>query len=108
MECPILAHFRVNLVHRLLDILPIALFGVPGPIVNQGLGQVVRFEMSDAEPPEAVEALTKACEDRRDRLWIARAITSLPVPVSPVITTVESEGATFALLNVNRQTVRPR
>jgi hypothetical protein len=29
-------------------------------------------------------------------LWIARAINSLPVPVSPVIKTVESVGATLA------------
>ena len=34
---------------------------------------------------------TKGC----DRLWIARAISSLPVPVSPVIRTVESVGATL-------------
>ena len=39
--------------------------------------------------------LTKACLARADRLWIALAISSLPVPVSPVIKTVESVGATF-------------
>ena len=33
---------------------------------------------------------------RLDRLWMARAINSLPVPVSPRIKTVESEEATFA------------
>jgi hypothetical protein len=31
-------------------------------------------------------------------LWIARAMSSLPVPVSPVIRTVESVGATFVTL----------
>ena len=39
--------------------------------------------------------LTNAREERRDRLWIARAISSLPVPVSPVISTVASVGATL-------------
>src|SRR5262247_2425013 len=39
--------------------------------------------------------LTKARADRGDRLWIARATSSLPVPVSPVISTVESVGATL-------------
>src|SRR5216683_1436191 len=34
--------------------------------------------------------------DRFDRLWIARAINCLPVPVSPETRTVESVGATFA------------
>ena len=42
--------------------------------------------------------LTNAREDRRDRLWIARAMSSLPVPVSPVMRTVESVGATFVTL----------
>src|SRR5713101_7373766 len=32
---------------------------------------------------------------RADRLWMARAINSFPVPVSPKIKTVESEGATL-------------
>ena len=40
--------------------------------------------------------LTKARAERRDRLWMARAMSSLPVPVSPVIRTVESVGATLA------------
>src|ERR1700676_4885343 len=39
--------------------------------------------------------LTKARCDRRDRLWMARAISSLPVPVSPLTRTLESVGATF-------------
>src|SRR5271156_1850267 len=39
--------------------------------------------------------LTKECEERRDRRWIARATSSLPVPVSPVISTVAAVGATF-------------
>ncbi len=39
--------------------------------------------------------LTNAREERCDRLWTARAISSLPVPVSPVIRTVESVGATL-------------
>jgi hypothetical protein len=39
--------------------------------------------------------LTNARADRRDRLWIARATNSFPVPVSPVMRTVESVGATF-------------
>ena len=38
-----------------------------------------------------------ALSARFDRLWIARAINSFPVPVSPRIRTVESEGATFAI-----------
>ena len=38
---------------------------------------------------------TKARAERGDRLWIARAMSSLPVPVSPVISTVESVGATL-------------
>ena len=38
----------------------------------------------------------KARLERFDRLWIARAISSLPVPVSPRISTVESVLATFA------------
>src|SRR5580704_10392164 len=37
---------------------------------------------------------------RLDRLWIARAISSFPVPVSPKIKTVESEGATFAIFGL--------
>src|ERR1700678_3787295 len=41
--------------------------------------------------------LTKAREERRERLWIARATSSFPVPVSPVIRTVESVGATLAM-----------
>jgi hypothetical protein len=40
--------------------------------------------------------LTKARPDRWDRLWTARAMSSLPVPVSPVMRTVESVGATLA------------
>src|SRR5262249_441279 len=40
--------------------------------------------------------LTMGPRDRGDRLWIARAISSLPVPVSPVTSTVESVGATLA------------
>ena len=39
---------------------------------------------------------TNGREARGDRRWIARAISSLPVPVSPVISTVESVRATFA------------
>ena len=39
--------------------------------------------------------LMKARADRGDRLWIARATSSFPVPVSPVISTVESVGATL-------------
>src|SRR5271170_7640754 len=39
--------------------------------------------------------LTKEREERRDRRWIARATSSLPVPVSPVISTVASVGATL-------------
>src|ERR1700721_2407009 len=38
-----------------------------------------------------------ALSARFDRLWIARAINSFPVPVSPRIRNVESEGATFAI-----------
>jgi len=39
----------------------------------------------------------KARFARFDRLWIARAINSLPVLVSPCISTVESVGATFEI-----------
>jgi hypothetical protein len=39
--------------------------------------------------------LTKAREERCECLWTARAISSLSVPVSPVIRTVESVGATL-------------
>ena len=35
---------------------------------------------------------------RCERLWMARAMSSLPVPVSPVISTVESVGATWTRL----------
>jgi hypothetical protein len=41
-------------------------------------------------------ALTKGRAPRGDRRWIARATSSSPVPVSPVISTVESVRATFA------------
>jgi hypothetical protein len=37
----------------------------------------------------------KARDERLDRLCMARAISSFPVPVSPEIRTVESVGATF-------------
>src|SRR5262249_19720863 len=40
--------------------------------------------------------LTKARDARGERLWIARAMSSFPVPVSPMIRTVESIGATLA------------
>src|SRR6267143_888165 len=39
--------------------------------------------------------LTKARDERRDLRWIARATSSLPVPVSPVTITVASVGATL-------------
>ena len=35
-------------------------------------------------------------DDRGDRLWIARAMSSLPVPVSPEMMIVDSVGATLA------------
>src|SRR5437879_3338736 len=38
--------------------------------------------------------VTKGCDDRADPLWMARATSSFPVPVSPVMRTVESVGAT--------------
>ena len=41
-------------------------------------------------------SLTKGFERRGLRLWIARAINSFPVPVSPWISTVESVGATVS------------
>src|SRR5256884_5702779 len=40
--------------------------------------------------------VTKGCDDRADPLWMARATSSFPVPVSPVMRTVESVGATLA------------
>src|SRR6266704_527162 len=49
--------------------------------------------------------VAKARAERGDRLWIARAMSSLPVPVSPVISTVESVGAT---LDTCDRTVRSR
>jgi hypothetical protein len=54
---------------------------------------------SDAMSSRGIAAqltLTKAPDARADRRWIARATSSLPVPVSPVISTVESLRATFA------------
>ena len=42
--------------------------------------------------------LTNARDARCERLWIARATSSFPVPVSPVMSTVESVGATCATL----------
>src|SRR3989441_11706607 len=39
---------------------------------------------------------TKGCDDRVDPLWMARETSSFPVPVSPVMRTVESVGATLA------------
>src|SRR5262249_11331272 len=38
---------------------------------------------------------TRGRAPRRDRRWMARATSSLPVPVSPLISTVESVGATL-------------
>jgi hypothetical protein len=38
------------------------------------------------------------CPERRERLCMARAISSLPVPVSPDIKTVASVGATLVML----------
>src|SRR5438445_8695744 len=50
-------------------------------------------------------SFTKAFERRGLRLWIARAISSFPVPVSPEIRTVESVGATVsASLSTRRST----
>jgi hypothetical protein len=40
--------------------------------------------------------LMMGCAERRDALWIARAMSSLPIPVSPVTKTVEFVGATLA------------
>ena len=42
--------------------------------------------------------LTKARSALWDRLWTARAMSSLPVPVSPEMNTVESVGATLRIL----------
>src|SRR5579863_1754141 len=39
------------------------------------------------------------------RLWMARAISSFPVPVSPLISTVESVGATCSTLRRTARTV---
>jgi len=41
--------------------------------------------------------LMNAWPERCECLCIARAIQSFPVPVSPVISTVESVGATFTI-----------
>ncbi len=41
--------------------------------------------------------LTNGRAERPDRRWMARATSSLPVPVSPVIRTVESLGATLEM-----------
>ena len=40
--------------------------------------------------------LTKVRSRRRLRLWMARAMSSLPVPLSPLMKTVESVGATVS------------
>ena len=56
---------------------------------------------SEAMSEEGIAAqftLIKAWPARCEPLWMARAISSLPVPVSPVISTVESVGATFTML----------
>ena len=52
---------------------------------------------SDSTSPSGIAAeftATKGPSARRERAWIARAATSLPVPLSPVISTVVSRGAT--------------
>src|SRR6266481_4554871 len=56
---------------------------------------------SEAISEEGIEAqftLIKAWLARCEPLCMARAISSFPVPVSPVIKTVESVGATFTML----------
>ncbi len=51
-----------------------------------------------SEGARAVQfTLTKARSERGECLWMARATSSLPVPVSPVMRTVESVGATFSI-----------
>ena len=55
---------------------------------------------SDAMRSRGITAqftLTNVWEDRGDRLWMARATSSFPVPVSPVIRTLESVGATLEM-----------
>ena len=55
---------------------------------------------SDAISIDGIDAqftLVNTWLERDERLCIARAISSFPVPVSPVIRTVESVGATFKL-----------
>src|SRR6266581_2906064 len=47
---------------------------------------------------EAQFTLIKAWVARCEPLCMARAISSFPVPVSPVISTVEFVGATFTML----------
>ena len=54
---------------------------------------------SDATSADGIAAQftrMNAREDRGDRLWIALAISSFPVPVSPRINTVESVAATLS------------
>src|SRR2546426_9252306 len=45
---------------------------------------------------------TNARPERRDSLWMARATSSLPVPVSPLMRTVESVGATLVTCDNTR------
>ena len=42
--------------------------------------------------------VTNGLPARGERVWISRAISSLPVPVSPVISTLMSVGAIFSTL----------
>jgi len=54
---------------------------------------------SEATSEEGIAAqltLTNAREDRFDRLWIARAMSSFPVPVSPSRSTLASVVATLS------------
>src|SRR6202790_933136 len=56
---------------------------------------------SDAIKEEGIDAqftLMNAWPERCECLCMARAINSFPVPVSPVISTVDSVGATFTML----------
>jgi hypothetical protein len=50
--------------------------------------------------------LTKAREALPEFLWIERAINSLPVPVSPLINTVESVGPTLVTRSKRPQSLR--
>jgi hypothetical protein len=72
----------------------------PSPLCTAPVKAPFSWPNSSEEISDSANAaqfrLMKARPALRDRLWTARAMSSLPVPVSPVMRTVESLGATLA------------